>query len=171
MKKIEGRTHQCNYTNPKFYILIPEYETYPKGVGYDGLNFDKAWNTRDIFLDEGIFEFEKGKTWDENIKAFWGGCLDLMKHKIHFIVFYALGMRTPHIHCYGLFPNVQDWAEKELSYHLFCQKVFSLEYRHLLDTSLGGQQTIALEFSKHWRSGKMKKPIFEHCPKGEQNAT
>ncbi len=151
----------------KFYVLHPDYENYPAAEVYSGLNFDRLWNTRDILIDEAVFEFEKGINWRENIQAFWDAIQSLIRWEVHFAAFYAQGMRAPHIHAYGLFPNVEDWAEKELTYHLFCQKVFPIEIRHLLDTALAGQQTIALEFSKHWRSGRIKKLLFEYTPGGK----
>lgn len=152
----------------KFYNLQPGYKKYPEAETFNGFHFDPRWNTRDIMLDEGVFEFEKGKDWDENIRAFWTGCEALMRFKIHFSVFFAEEMRTPHIHCYNLFPGVTDWAEKSMTYALFCQKVFPIEVRHLLDYSLGEKQTIALEFASHWKTGHMKKPMFESVPEVEE---
>jgi len=148
----------------KFYELHPGYENYPEAQAYDGLNFNPNLNTRDIFLDEGVFEIGEKLPWDKMIRAFWEGIEALMKFRVQFAVFYASGMRTPHIHAYGLFPEVQDWAEKNLSYILFCQKVFPIEIRHLLDMSLAEQQTIALEFASHWRTRQIKKLFFESVP-------
>lgn len=168
-----GRKNNYYNSSPevKFYELHEGYDKYPEAVEYNELNFNPLWNTRDIMIEEGVFEFEGGKDWVENIRAFWIGINDLMKYNVNFTVFFAEGMRTPHIHAYELFADVDDWAVKELTYHLFCQKIFSLEIRHLIDKSLAGKQTIALEYSKHWRSGKIKKVLFTNKDLEGSNAT
>lgn len=179
MQKMEGRTFQCNYI-PNFQVYTlsknqegdfelsdPEY--------FDGYNFNPLWDTRDILLSEAVIEIEsadKNKTQGQNDLISWEGTLEtiwsLQKHKIHFAVFYAEGMRTPHIHIYELFKDVQDWAEKEMAMALFCRKVIPFEYFHLADRNLWGQHTIALEFAKHYRAGHIKKLLFEYLPEVQQ---
>lgn len=157
------RNFVCNYnTELKVYNLIDGSEL-PEPEMYDTYSFNSLWNTRDILLNEGVIEIE-GKNFEENIKGTWDTCINLIKNKIRFSVFYAEGMRTPHIHIYNLFEGIQDWAEKELAMNLFVNKIVSIEFKHLVDRNLCGNHTIALEYAKHWRTGHVKKLLFEHNP-------
>jgi len=153
----------------KFYKMQKEEEGFflPQddqgnylGEGFD-YSFNSEWDTRNILLSEGVIEIEKGD-WKINIKGFWDTCINLIKNKIHFAVFYAEGMRTPHIHIYDLFPDCKDWAEKEMAMAIFCRKIVPFEYFHLIDTALWGEHPIALEFSKHYKYGTMNKLLFEY---------
>jgi hypothetical protein len=158
--------YETIYSYPKVYILKPnetgEFEL-SAGEYFNGSNFNPDWNTRDIFLSEGVIEIEKGNR-QTNLKGTYDTCLNLIKYKIHFAVFYAEGMRTPHIHIYEIFKDCEDWAIKELSMALFCRQVVPFEFFHLIDTALFGQHTIALEFSKHYKYSFMNKLLFEHMP-------
>lgn len=161
--------------NNRYMNSTPEFKLYtfkgleelPNGEHFNGLNFNPSWDTRDILLDEIILELEKG-TPEQNARATFETILNLQKLQIEFYVFYAEGMRTPHIHIYGMLPEVCDWVEKELACLIFARKVVPMEYFHLLDTALFSQHTISLEFSKHYKHGTMLRCIWSYSPKEEK---
>lgn len=157
------RDFVCNYNTELKVCFLVEGKEIPDPEIFDVYNYNPKWNTRNILLSECVIEIE-GKNFDENIKGTWDTCINLIKRKICFSVFYAVGMRTPHIHIYDIFQEVEDWAEKEMVANLFINQVVSLEYRHLVDRNLLGHHTIALEYAKHWRTGQIKKLLFEHRP-------
>lgn len=167
----KGDKFTCNKFDKFYSNYIPEFKLYtlqgkeelPNGEYFDGLNFKKEWDTRDILLSEAVLEIEKGN-WETNIKGFWETVKNLTRLNIEFFVFYTEGMRTPHIHIYNLFPNVFDWAEKEMCMGIFCRKVVPLEYFHLIDTALWGEHGISLEFSKHYKYGTMNRLIWWNIP-------
>lgn len=150
--------------NTSWYNCFPEWKvntiiTENKQTGFvffDTYNFNPTWNNRDILLSEGVLEIE-APNFETSIKGTWDTCINLIRRKIRFSVYYAQGMRTPHIHIYDLFPDALDWAEKELAMNLFANQVVSLEYRHFLDRNLFSQHSIALEYAKHYRTGYVKK--------------
>ena len=162
-KYVPYGTKNVSYV-PEFQLYTLDGDSLSEPEFFDGFNFNPNWNTRDILLDEAVIEIEHktdlNLNWLGTMETIW----NLQKEKIHFAVFYAEGMRSPHIHIYGLFKDVQDWAEKEMAMAVFCRKIIPFEFFHLADRNLWGQHTIALEFSKHYRTGNMLKLLYEYVP-------
>lgn len=167
MPQLEGHTYG---TTPEFKVYAMSHDKdgffLPEGTYYNGLNFELDWDTRDILLSEGILELEKG-TPEENYLATRETIINLHELRIGFAVFYAEGMRTYHIHLYNLFPNAQDWAEKNAAMAFFAQRIVPEKYHRLLDTALFEEHTIALEFAKHHRTKHIKKLILYYEPLDE----
>ena len=130
---------------------------------YTGYNFDKSWNTRFIDPKEIVIEFDTPL--EQSINMFYDTAMSLVKGKFHFIVFYAAGMRCPHIRIYDLLPDGLTLDEQYNARSLFVRKIVDWAYLQYLDyTLLNTGQTIQLEFSKHFKYGTMFKLLFEHVP-------
>lgn len=160
--RIGKKNHYHTITSNFKMYTIKNFEIN-EGEYYDGINFKSEWNTRDILLNEAVIEIE-GKDFEKNLRRTYQVSINLLRKGIHHTVFYSEGMRTPHIHAYNLLPQVQTWSEKIIVMELLCRDVVPFEYFHLVDRALWGEHTIALEFAKHYRTGKIKKLLYEVCP-------
>lgn len=170
----EGHLIECrpNYEQKiKVYSLTNPNEEPLEADFYDRTNFKKEWNLREILETELVIEFDALP--EIALKACYTTCINLINDKMHFVVFYAEGMRCPHIHLYDFLPLEELTPEQQKWVRLsYCNKVVDWADLRYLDRSLMETgHTISLEFSKHFRHGKMLKLMFEHVPHKPLNDT
>ena len=121
-------------------------------------------NTRKKIPTETRAEIDKLEL-EKAIEVICKICLELIKSKIHFCVFYAKGQRSPHIIIYDfedlkeLKPYQRDKAQLEFWRSLIPFHV------HNLDRSIWqDDHYVPLEFAPHWKYGTPFNLLFEYNP-------
>ena len=121
--------------------------------------FNKYCNTRYIFPTEWICEFDIDH--DTAILACCATIVNLLNQGYQFSVWYAEGMRSPHIHIYDLLPEDIDKRKQVLLRKKFAEKIIPKEYFKYVDKALFNNHKVCLEFAKHWKYGTHLKLLFE----------
>lgn len=98
-------------------------------------------------------------------------CLELIKKRIHFSVFYADGQKSPHIIIY----DFEELSELNPYQRTKARAKFwrwIIPFRvHLLDNAIwNDDQLVPIEFGLHWKYQTPFRLIFEYIPKEEKNA-
>jgi hypothetical protein len=156
-----------NYVSP---IVVNEQhrtdkeDSFEKDERFDGMNFNPSWNTRRVQPTEIIIEFDN-EFQIKNIRWFYDTAINLIQNKIHFVVFYAVGMKCPHIRIYDLLPeDLDDDIAKEVRL-IFARSVVPMDAMSYLDKGLlSTGHKCQLEFAKHWKYNSMFKLMAEHLP-------
>ena len=95
--------------------------------------------------------------------------LNLIKAKIHFAVFYALGQKCPHIIIYDFMQlNELTKIARRKARELFCSNFVPFEYYYQIDKSLFSEHKVCLEFRGHWRYHTIFNLITEWLPQEEK---
>lgn len=105
-------------------------------------SFFKQINQRQILPNEVILDLEEKKSIKSIIK-------ELKLQKVIFYV-YATGSKGFHVHIF----YKRDLTEKE--------KLSIIKYYKADEMKAGLRALIALEWAKHWKSGKIKKEVFKN---------
>jgi len=132
---------------------------------YPDIRINRFWNTRKKLPSETICEIDKLPL-DDSFKLFCEICLSLMRNKIHFVVFYAQGQRSPHIRIYDFYeleeltPLQRERAQLE-----FWRRIAPFLKDKFLDKSIfSDEHPVCLEFAPHWKYGTPFDLLFEYIP-------
>lgn len=122
---------------------------------------ERPYNCRMIFETECIIEIESDDR-ELNFKGTIETCINLIKDKIHFAVFYAEGMRSPHIRIYDLLPLNLTSIEARTARKRFTLMYVPMKYHGVIDTSLFSRHKICLEFADHYKYNTPLNLLFEY---------
>ena len=102
---------------------------------------------------------------DKTIRIITDICLELMKYKYHFAVFYAEGQRSPHIIIYD-FEELKDFTpfQREKAQLEFWRSIVPFQFQYLDKSIWGDLHTVPLEFTPHWKYGTPFNLLFEYIP-------
>lgn len=135
--------------------------------------FNPNHNTRHIFPTEWVCEFDKPTnstlTNEEfqnefSIIATCQVCLNLIDMKIHFSVWFADNMESPHVRIYDLLPECLPEQQQRKLREMFMKKVVPYEFQPFFDKALLSRHKVCLEWSKHWKYGTHLNLILEYKP-------
>jgi hypothetical protein len=121
-------------------------------------------NTRQQLTTETRAEIDK-LDFDSAMNLICDICLELIKNKIHFCVFYAEGQRSPHIIIYDFSELAGLSAFQRLKARAkFWRWIIPFRF-HLLDHSIwNDEHYVPLEFSIHWKHQTPFNLVFEYVP-------
>lgn len=128
---------------------------------HDGLYFGfPSFNTRYLFPTEWCLEFDTDHI--TAIKCCCASILNLINQDYHFCVWYAEGMRSPHIRIYDLLPEDMNEEIKFMARKKFTEAIVPKEYWPYVDWGLMKRHKLCLEFAKHWHYNTHLKLLFEY---------
>ena len=128
--------------------------------------YDK-FNSYRILEDQITIEIEFSPHTRENFLKNWlaCGCVcnNLVRENIPFIVYFAKGMKAPHICIYQVkeLKGLTDFQRREVR-KLFTYQVVPKQYHKVIDTSMFQDQKLPIPFSKHWKYNTFYLPIASH---------
>jgi len=129
--------------------------------------YNPKYNTRYLQPDEIVIEIE----WKENtlenqnkgMEAIALTCSNLLDLGLNFSVWYAKGMRSPHIRIRGLkeLGETENKIKKRLIRKYFTRKVVPFVFHGKIDSSLFSRHKICLEYASHWKHETPFEMLFE----------
>ncbi len=152
-----------------FEMYENEGETiYGKKIIPQYLNEYLFANTRTKLFSETRAEIDKLPL-DKAVDILCEICLQLIRQKIHFVVFYAQGQRSPHVIIFDIegLDKLTPFSRMKAQVK-FWRRIVPFAF-HLLDHSIwDDEHYLPLEFAIHWKHGTPFNLLFEYIPQEEK---
>ncbi len=133
------------------------------------ISFNPKHNTRTKINSETCLETDKLE-FDKAITLMCETLLSLIRHKIHFAVFYAEGQRSPHIRIYDFFELEELNPKQRIKAQIeFWRQHVPFGCFHYFDNGMFvDEHPLQIEFAPHWKYHTPFDLLFEWMPENEQ---